>query len=74
MHILQWISGYTRRDRVWNDEIHERLGVTLVKEKLVQHCLRFAHFQRRLPEAPVLNRVISRSGNGKRDRGRPNMT
>jgi hypothetical protein len=26
MHMLRWICGNTRRDRVWNDDIRERLG------------------------------------------------
>jgi hypothetical protein len=40
MHMLQWICGNTRRDRVRNDDIRERLGVAPVEEKLVQHRLR----------------------------------
>jgi hypothetical protein len=39
MRMLRWICGNTKRDRVWNDDIRERLGVTPV-EKLVQHRLR----------------------------------
>jgi hypothetical protein len=41
----------------------------------VQHRLRcFGHIQRRPAEAPVHSGVIRRSGNEKRDRGRPNLT
>jgi hypothetical protein len=40
MCMLRWICGHTRRDRVQNDDICERLGVALVEEKLVQHRLR----------------------------------
>jgi hypothetical protein len=40
MRMLRWICGHTRRDRVQNDGIRERLGVTPVEEKLVQHRLR----------------------------------
>jgi hypothetical protein len=54
MHMLQWICGHTRIDRVRNDNIHERLGVTPIEEKLMQHHLRwFGHIQQRPPEAPV---------------------
>jgi cellulose synthase/poly-beta-1,6-N-acetylglucosamine synthase-like glycosyltransferase len=43
--------------------------------KLVQHRLRwFGHIQRRSVEAPVRSRVIRRSGNEKRGRGRTNLT
>jgi hypothetical protein len=30
MRMLRWICSNTRRDRVRNDDIHERLGVTPV--------------------------------------------
>jgi hypothetical protein len=75
MHILRWIYGNTRRDRIRNDDIRERLGVTPVEENLVQHRLRwFGHIQRRPTEAPVRSGVIRRSCNEKRDRGRSNLT
>jgi hypothetical protein len=68
MSILQWICGHTRRDRVWNNDMRERLGVTPVEEKLVQHRLRwFEHIQRRSTEAPIHSGIIRRTGIGKRD-------
>jgi hypothetical protein len=68
------MCGHTRRDRVWNDDIHERLGVAPVEEKLVQYRLRwFGHMQRRPAEAPIRNEVIRQTGNRKRDRGRSNL-
>jgi hypothetical protein len=75
MRMLRWICGHTRRDRARNDDIRERLGVTPVEEKLMQHRLRwFGHMQRRPAEAPIRNEVIRRTGNNKRGRGRPNLT
>jgi hypothetical protein len=75
MRMLRWICGHTKRDRVQNDDIRERLGVAAVEEKLVQHRLRwFGHMQRRPVEAPIRNEVIRRIGNKKRGRGRPNLT
>jgi hypothetical protein len=75
MRMLRWIYGHTRRDRVRNDDIHERLGVAPVEEKLVQHRLRwFGHMQQRHAEALIRNRVIRRTDNKKRDRERPNLT
>jgi hypothetical protein len=75
IRILRWICDHTRRDWVRNDDIRERLGVTPVEEKLVQHRLRwFGHMQRSLAEAPIRNGVIRRTGNKKRGRGRPNLT
>jgi hypothetical protein len=32
---LRWICGHTRRDRLWNDDIRDRLGVAPIEEKLV---------------------------------------
>ncbi|RCV21622.1 hypothetical protein SETIT_4G152600v2 [Setaria italica] len=53
MRMLRWICGHTRRDRVRNEDIRDRLGVAPIEEKLIQHRLRwFGHFQRRPPEAP----------------------
>jgi hypothetical protein len=75
MRMLRWICGHTRRYRVPNDDIRERLGVAPVEEKLVQHYLRwFGHMQRRPAEEPIHNGVIRRTGNNKRGRGRPNLT
>jgi hypothetical protein len=75
MRMLWWICGHTRRDRVCNDDIHERFGVAPVEKKLMQHRLRwFGHMQRRLTEAPICNEVIRRTGNKKRGKWRPNLT
>jgi hypothetical protein len=69
MRMLRWICGHTRRDRVQNDDIRERLGVTPVEEKLVQRRLRwFGHMQRRPVKAPIRNGVIRRTDNKKRQR------
>jgi hypothetical protein len=59
MRMLRWICGNTRRDCVRNDDIHKRLGVAPVEEKLVQHRLRwFGHIQRMPMEALVRRGVI----------------
>jgi hypothetical protein len=75
MSMLRWICGHTRRDRVWNDDIRERVGVAPIEEKLMQHRLRwFGHIQRRPGEAPVHIGIIRRPENVKRGRGRPTLT
>ena len=33
MRMLRWIYGHTRRDRVRNDDIRDRLGVASIEEK-----------------------------------------
>ena len=73
--MLRWICGHTRRDRVWNEDICDRLGVAPIEEKLIQHRLRwFGHVQRRPPEAPVCSGTLGRDSNVKRGRGRPKLT
>jgi hypothetical protein len=75
MRMLRWICGHTRRDRVRNDDICERLGVALVEEKLMQHRLRwFGCIEWRPADSPIHNGVIRQIGNEKRGRGRPNLT
>jgi hypothetical protein len=71
---MRWICGHTKRDRVRNDDVCERLGVALVEEKLVQHRLRwFGYMQRRPADALIRNGVIRRIGNKKRGKGRSNL-
>ena len=75
MHMLRWICGHTRLDRVRNNDIHDWLGVAPIEEKLIQHRLRcFGHVHRRPPEAPVHRGIIRRDNNVKRGRGRSNFT
>ncbi|KAG2537337.1 hypothetical protein PVAP13_9NG262746 [Panicum virgatum] len=62
MRMLRWFCGHTRRNRVRNKAIRERVWVAPIEEKLIQHQLRwFGHVQRRPPEAPG-------------GRGRPKLT
>jgi hypothetical protein len=39
MRMLRWICGHTRKDRIRNDNIMDKLGVAPIQEKLVQHRL-----------------------------------
>ena len=75
MRMLRWMCGHTRKDRVRNDDIRDRVGVAPIEEKLVQHHLRwFGHIQCRPPETPVHSGRLKRAENVKRGRGRPNLT
>jgi hypothetical protein len=40
LRMLRWIYGHTRKDRIRNDDIRDKLGVAHIQEKLVQHRLR----------------------------------
>jgi hypothetical protein len=73
--MLRRCCGRTRRNRVRNDDIRDRVGVAPIEEKLIQHRLRwFGHIQRRPPEAPVRSVVLKRVDNVKSGRGRPKLT
>jgi hypothetical protein len=64
MRMLRWICGHTRKDRIINDDIRDKLGVAPIQEKLVQHRLRwFGHIQRKPHEAPVRSDILSRHEN-----------
>jgi hypothetical protein len=61
MWMLCWICGHTRKDRIRNDDIRDKLGVAPIQGKLVQHRLRwFGHIQRGPPETTVRSDIISR--------------
>jgi hypothetical protein len=75
MRMLCWFCGHTRRDRVQNNDIRGRVGVAPIKEKLIQHRLRwFGHVQRKPPKAPVRSGVLKRADNVKSGRGRAKLT
>jgi len=75
MRMLRWMCSHTRRDRVRNEDIRDRVGVAPIEEKLVQHRLRwFGHTQRRPPDAPVCSGVLKSVDNVKRGRDRPILT
>ena len=75
MRMLRWSCGHTRRDRIRNDDIRDKLGVAPIEEKLIQHRLRwFGHLQRRPSKAPVRVGIIGRVECPKRGRGRPRLT
>jgi hypothetical protein len=44
------------------------------QSKFIEHMFWFGHMQRRPAETPIRNGLIRRTGNKKRDRGRPNLT
>ena len=75
IRMLRWICGVTRMDRVRNDDIHDRLGVAPIEEKLIQHRLRwFSDVQMRPSETPVHCGVLNQANNVRRGRDRPKLT
>ena len=66
MHTLRWMCGHTRKDRVRNDDIRDRVGVAPIEEKFVQHRLRwFGHIQHMSPEAHLHSGWLKHADNVK---------
>ncbi|KAG5597751.1 hypothetical protein H5410_038983 [Solanum commersonii] len=54
MRMLRWMCGHTRRDKIRNEVIREKVGVASVVDKLREARLRwFGHMKRRCEDAPV---------------------
>ncbi|XP_070026420.1 uncharacterized protein [Nicotiana sylvestris] len=72
MRMLRWMCGCTRRDRISNEAIRDRVGVASVEDKMRESRLRwFGHVKRRSIDAPVgrCERLVMESL--RRGRGRP---
>ena len=69
------MCGHTRKDRIWNDVILEKIGVAPIEEKMTENHLRwFGHVQRRPQEALVRRVDCMILSLGKRRRGKPKRT
>ncbi|KAM3202763.1 hypothetical protein P3L10_030388 [Capsicum annuum] len=72
MRMLRWMCGLTRGDRVRNETIQEKVGVTPVECKMQEARLRwFGHVKRRGMDAPVRRCERLALDGFRRGRGRP---
>ncbi|KAF3616748.1 putative pre-mRNA-processing factor 6-like [Capsicum annuum] len=72
MRMLRWMCGLTRGNRVQNETIQEKVGVTLVECKMRNARLRwFGHVKRRGMDAPVRRCERLALDGFRRGRGRP---
>ncbi|KAF3628092.1 putative pre-mRNA-processing factor 6-like [Capsicum annuum] len=72
MRMLRWMCGLTRGDRVRNETIREKVGVTSVECKMWEARLRwFGHVKRRGMDAPVRRCERLALDGFRRGRGRP---
>lgn len=73
--MLRWMCGHTRKDRLRNEVIREKVGVASIEEKMRENRLRwFGHVKRRSGDAPVRRIEEWRSNQIVKGRGRPKMT
>ena len=73
--MLRWMCGHTRKDKIRNELIRNKVGVVPIEEKMRETRLKwFDHMRRRPVGAPVrrvdeMEQVVK-----KRGRGRPKKT
>ncbi|KAK4379657.1 hypothetical protein RND71_001519 [Anisodus tanguticus] len=72
MRMLRWICEHTRRDRIRNEDIRDKVRVASVEDKLWEARLRwFGHVQRRDTDTPVRRCERLAMDWFRRGRGRP---
>ncbi|KAM3233961.1 hypothetical protein P3L10_019320 [Capsicum annuum] len=72
MRMLRWMCGLTRGDRVRNETIREKVGVTSVEDKMREVRLRwFRHVMRRGTDASVRRCEKLALDGFRRGKGRP---
>ncbi|KAL6554932.1 hypothetical protein OROGR_006190 [Orobanche gracilis] len=75
MRMLRWMCGHTRKDRVRNEIIRTKVGVTCIENKMRENRLRwFGHIKRREMGAPVRRLESWQEEETRRGRGRPKQT
>ncbi|KAL6581108.1 hypothetical protein OROMI_007031 [Orobanche minor] len=67
MRMLRWMCGHTKKDRLRNEVIREKVRVASIEDKMMENRLRwFGHVRRRPVDAPVrsITPVIGIAGAG----------
>lgn len=72
MSMLRWMCGHTRKDKIRNEYIRDKVGVSYVEDKLRESMLRwFGYVKRRDSDAPVRRCERLPMASQRRNRGRP---
>ncbi|KAL6532678.1 hypothetical protein OROHE_014100 [Orobanche hederae] len=75
MRMLRWMCGHTKKDRLRNEVIREKVRVVSIEDKMMENRLRwFGHVRRRLVDAPVRRLESWGTSNIVKGRGRPKKT
>ena len=73
--MLRWMCDNTRRDKVRNENICTKIGITSIEEKMRDNRLRwFGHVRRRPTDVSVRRVERIKLGQVKRAQGRPKKT
>ncbi|KAL6504018.1 hypothetical protein OROGR_025941 [Orobanche gracilis] len=75
MRMLRWMCGHTKKDRLRNEVIREKVRVASIEDKMMENRLRwFGHVRRRPVDAPVRRLESWRTINIVKGRGRSKKT
>ncbi|KAL6516422.1 hypothetical protein OROGR_019727 [Orobanche gracilis] len=75
MRMLRWMCGHTKKDRLRNEVIREKVRVASIEDKMMENRLRwFGHVRRRHVDAPVRRLESWGTINIVKGRGRPKKT
>ncbi|KAL6570221.1 hypothetical protein OROMI_014735 [Orobanche minor] len=75
MRMLRWMCGHTKKDRLRNEVIREKVRVASIEDKMMENRLRwFGHVRRRPVDAPVRRLESWGTSNIVKGRGRPKKT
>ncbi|KAL6550597.1 hypothetical protein OROMI_021085 [Orobanche minor] len=75
MRMLRWMCGHTKKDRLRNEVIREKVRVASIEDKMMENRLRwFGHVRRRPVDAPVRRLESWGTSNIVKGRDRPKKT
>ncbi|KAL6517101.1 hypothetical protein OROHE_017807 [Orobanche hederae] len=75
MRMLRWMCGHTKKDRLRNEVIREKVRVASIEDKMMENRLRwFGHVRRRPVDASVRRLESWGTSNIVKGRGRPKKT
>ncbi|XP_070039302.1 uncharacterized protein [Nicotiana tomentosiformis] len=72
MRMLRWMCGHTMLDKIRNEVIRDKVGVTPIEDKMREAWFRwFGHFRKMSTDVPVRRCERLTLEGLRRDRGRP---